>query len=241
MPKFAGHNIPTPVLVVVSLAVAYGIYDGFKPSASSGATTKTRSRRSSSKSTTAANSQYTKDDYEAKFAVYSKPARNVFSPLVKKTTQDARAMAAVGAGVLPAFLTGGEANWTYSGYAAVNGVRQGLLENTSSFESVFLVEGQKWRSLTVRKISSEQMVVAGPSGADITIPIGDNATEQSTVPGVTAPNGVAPVSPGAALSGPIGAVAAGPNPTDLRVEPDQGQNSQRDNGFSRRSRRRRGN
>ena len=239
MPKLFGKNIPPLALYVGAPVLAYFIYDGLFPAAPASSAKSRVTARSRTSTTTKTNSLFTEEDYEAKFASFKKAPRDAFRPLVEKKNTNARTAAALGAGVLPGDLTGGEANWVYTGYASLNGVRQGLLENSSSGESVFLVVWQRWRALTVQTIGAEEMIVTGPTGTAVTIPIGDTATEQTPTPGVVAPNGgTAPLNPAGALAGPIGGVPGGPNPVDLRVEPDasQTQNAQRGPGGRRRRR-----
>jgi hypothetical protein len=226
VPKIFNREVPPIVLVLGVGLLGYLVYDmAFSSAPSSGATTKVRRRGVTTK---AQDSQYLKEDYEAKFAVYKQPASNVFRPLVVGETVASAGQKELAKGEIPSALTGGEGSWKYTGFAAVNGERQGLLENGSTQESVFLTIGQQWRLLTVRAIGEEQMVVAGPTGEEITIPIGTTTAEQSSNTGVVPGGGVPPVNPGAPLTGPI-AQQPGTNPEDLRVQPsnDQGQDARR--------------
>ena len=132
----------------------------------------------------------------------------------------------------------------YTGYAEVDGVRQGLLENSASGESVFLVAGQRWKQLVVRSVTAESMTVAGPDGVPIPIPVKDPTAEQKAGTSVVPPIGTVPVNPGGALRGTIGGGVAAQIPgapgvaeNTLQVQPDESMQNDRD--ARRRSRRNR--
>lgn len=244
MPKLFGKQINPLILIGVSAIVGFFIYDGLFPAQSAVAPSSSSKKK---KTTTASkNSGFLPEDYEAKFASYAVPVRNTFKPLVAKKVVTAPVIPNGGlpTGVLPSSLTGGEGNWMYTGYAEVDGVRQGLLENSSTSESVFLRAGQKWKQLVVRAVAAENMVVAGPDGTSITIPVGDIANEQRANPNVVPPGGVVPVNPGGALRGQIGGAAAqipgdpNTNVNSLQVQPDGSMGSMENNGGNGRRNRR---
>lgn len=244
MPKIFGREVNPIILVGAVGILGFLIYDGLFPAEAASTTTAAKPKK---KTTVANKSGFLPEDYEAKFASYPTPVRNSFKPLVEKrkmTTVPPES--AIVTGVFPASLTGGEGNWMYTGYAEVDGVRQGLLENSSTSESVFLRAGQKWKLLVVRSISENDMVVAGADGKPITIPVGDVANEQRANPNVVPPGGVAPVNPGGALRGPInGAAAQVPgdpnvNMNNLQVQPDGSMGNEGGNGRRNRRGRRQG-
>lgn len=228
MPKLFGKEVHPLILIGGVAILGFLIYDGLFPAetAASGSTAKTTKKPTKTEKAT----NFLPEDYTAKFASYTVPVKSAFTPLVAKAKPTAP-VAVPGnnlpSGVLSPALTGGEGNWMYTGYAEVDGVRQGLLENRATNESVFLRPGQKWKQLTVRSVATENMVVTGPDGANVTIPISDIANEQKTNSNVVPPGGgVPPVNPAGALRGPIGGAAAqipgdpNANPNSLQVQPD---------------------
>lgn len=248
MPKIFGKEV-NPIILVGGVAIlGFLIYDGLFPAeAAPSSSTSTKKKKTPAK---ADKSGFLPEDYEAKFASYTSPVRNSFTPLVAKKTITPNVPPAGGAalpsGFIPGTLTGGEGNWMYTGYAEVDGVRQGLLENSSTSESVFLRPGQKWKQLVVRSVAAENMVVTGPDGTNVTLPVGDIANEQRANPNVVPPNGTQPVNPGAALRGPIGGAAAqipgdpNVNVNSLQVQPDGTMGSMENNDGGRRRGNRRG-
>jgi len=185
--------------------------------------------------TTDRNDPFTKEDYGAKFARLNEPVQNAFRPLVARQ-EPSRLIYSEGPDVLPggiaagggdpsqipAEFTDGDAGWRFTGYADVDGVRNGLLENRTTGDGVFVRPGERWKRATVRRITSTELVLAGPSG-ERTISINDGS-EPTAAPSVVPPGGVAPVNPGPALRGQIGAAAATTPPSnELSIQPDQQQ------------------
>lgn len=240
MPKIFGKEV-NPLILFGGVAIlGFLIYDGLFPAEAT--PTSSSTRKTAKKTTTADKRGFLPEDYTATFAAYPTPVRNSFKALVaKKTVAPPVVPTGPGSGVLPAALTGGEGNWMYTGFADVDGVRQGLLENSSTSESVFLRPGQKWKLLVVKSITENNMVVAGIDGSPITIPVGDVANEQRMNSSVVPPSGVPPVNPGGALRGQIGGAAAqipgdpNVNINNLQVQPDGSMGN--DGGNGRRNRR----
>jgi hypothetical protein len=244
VPKIFGKEV-NPIILAGGVAIlGFLIYDGLFPAEPTASSSSTRSTKKKTPAK-ADKGGFLPEDYEAKFASYSTPVRNSFTPLVAKKaiTPSVPAGGGVAAGPSPYLsgaLTGGEGNWMYTGYAEVDGVRQGLLENSSTSESVFLRPGQKWKQLVVRTIGAEKMVVTGPDGASVTLPVGDIANEQKANPNVVPPGGVVPVNPGGALRGQIGGTAAqipgdpNVNVNSLQVQPDGTMGSMENNDGGRR-------
>lgn len=226
MPKIFGRDVPPVILGGGVLVLAALVYNMLFPA--DGAAVR-RTTRKPPKKKAAVSDQFRPEDYEAKFASYTTPARSVFAPLVERNAAKTVVNPLTPLKGLSLELTGNEAGWNYTGYAEVDGIRQGLLENTSSGNSVFLRVGQKWRNLTVQSITADALEVSGPEGGNVTIPVYDPSAEQSTTPNVVAANGTPPGTPGAALSGPIGGTAQLPgvapgNMADMRIQPELGAN-----------------
>lgn len=171
------------------------------------------------------------EDLTAKFAVYEGTPKNAFVPLISgKGAGTLGVIGGVNTG-MDTKLTGGEANWFYTGNIEVNGRAQALLENTSTGEAVYLSPGEKLKGVsTLREITPSHVVFIGPSGPS-TVKLHD-PTELKAGANVIANGGVAPLNPAGALSGPIGGqlpgvnpgMAQGPNgliqPNGLAVQPD---------------------
>jgi len=143
-------------------------------------------------------SLYTPEDTKAKFAVYTEPVRNAFMPLVAGRNTQAK-----GPGSIDSLITGGEANWFYTGNIEVNGRAQALLENTGTGEAVYLAKGEKFKgTATVQDITPEHVVFSGPNG--LVVAKLNDPTELKRNAGVGATNNVAPMNPANGLVGPIG-------------------------------------
>lgn len=244
MPKVFGREVSNGaigIVAVITVALVATQLTGGSGSAAA-------ARRTTKKTTTtkSKNDPYTDEDRKAKFVVLTEDVKPAFRPLVLRNAPAAKGMGG-GANFLPSDLTGGDATWAYTGYGEVDGVRQGLLENGTTGESVYLKVGQRWKQLTVQAITEEQMKVTGSDGESHTIPVGDLVVpEQKMNSGVTPSGGVAPMNPAGALSGsipgipgaatPVPGVATAPG-TDLRLQPDPTQGDGSTN-FGRRGRRR---
>lgn len=139
---------------------------------------------------------FTEEDRKAKFDEFGASPRNVFRPIVTKNGGASTAAAPSG---IPAAYAGGEANWTYSGMATVDGVPNALLENPSSGESVFVKQGEGWKTSTVSSMSPETLVLRGPNGDSYTIRINGDF-----VPGKVESTGTTPVRLNNPLRGQIG-------------------------------------
>ena len=128
-------------------------------------------------------------------------------------------------------MTGGEANWRYTGTAQINGVREALLENSSTGESVFLRVGQSWKQAVLKKIENEAVVMTGPGGFTQRLQLGEqepaklarNARGPGGNPGAllpavpsTAGMGGRAATPSAASIDGIGPVSAGRDVTRTR-------------------------
>jgi hypothetical protein len=101
-------------------------------------------------------------DYTAKFAPVVTPAVNAFKPLIAR--QGSRGAVPTFSNSIPQAFAGGESGWIFTGVATVNGVPNGLIENESTGEGVFLRPGQKWKATKVITITQIEMVMQGPEG-----------------------------------------------------------------------------
>lgn len=129
-------------------------------------------RSTAKKTTTAAKTsktgEYTEEDRKASFEQFGSAPRNVFRPIVTKNGGNTSPATPSG---IPAGYAGGEANWTYTGMATVDGVPNALLENPSSGESIFVKQGESWKTSTIEAMSPETLVLRGPNGDSYTIRI----------------------------------------------------------------------
>lgn len=156
------------------------------------------------------------EDSTKTFPVFKDKLKPSFKPLVLRSNVDVSTSGP--SNQIPASFAGGESNWIYTGSATMDGRIQGLLENTSSGEGVFLSPGQHWKSLVCTAIREDGLVVTGPDGDTRTIALLTEPKDSDSVASVS------PVNP-AALSGNIDVL---PDPTAAQ-------------GGGRRGRRNRGN
>jgi len=126
-----------------------------------------KSGRPVSRASTVSKGGFLPIDYTAKFDSVTSPAKNAFKPLVMKT--DIRETVPTKDNGIPIAFTGGEPNWIFTGSATVDGTPNGLLENTSTGEGVFLVSGEHWKTSRVLTITKDEIVMQGPEGDARTI------------------------------------------------------------------------
>jgi hypothetical protein len=140
------------------------------------ATAPTRSKVATKKAATKANAgPFTEADTRAKFTPVNDPLKNAFRPVV------AQRSASIGfssgpMNAVPAEFAGGEGSWIYTGSAEIDGVPVALIENRSTNDGVFLKAGERWKSLVVRRITPNSVVLLGPSGTVTLTPVDDQAT-----------------------------------------------------------------
>lgn len=109
-----------------------------------------------------AEDEFTKADYEAKFAPTKLAVRDVFSPLVLASSGGRGGSIAPNA--IPFDFTGSKEAWVYTGTAVINGVPNALVENTSTGEGEFIKVGQTWKLATVRRITPTSLTLTNSSG-----------------------------------------------------------------------------
>lgn len=127
--------------------------------------------------------QYTEADRTAKFAIYSQSARDTFKPLIARANP--RGEGGVGStkeNAIPAYLAGGDANWTYTGTAEVNGVPSALFENSTTADGVFLKQGEHWKDLVIELISQDSVVVKSSGGDTVILRLASPVSEEEVKP-----------------------------------------------------------
>jgi hypothetical protein len=126
------------------------------------------------KSTTNANSLYTKLDYEI---TYDHPVgdslQDKFIPLVYKATGTTGTSGTIDHSKLtiPTNLTGGESNWAFTGTVNVDGKWSALVENGTSAQSAYIKPGDKWKTSTVDKVTENLLILRDLSGALAEVPM----------------------------------------------------------------------
>lgn len=220
MPKLFGKNLE-PIHMIGIAGIIGVLFMVLKPGEEETPAGAYQSRKSTKKAATKGDA-YLPEDYEAKFTPVTDSIKNTFSPLV--TRRGVGLSGDIGAFAEPNListdLTDGEASWVYTGMAIVDGVKQGLLENSSLQQGDFVTIGQRWKKATIRDITIEGIVMVGPDGKERSFKLGQTSSEQRPAGNVSSNTGVAPVNPGAALSGQIGAGIPGAPMTGLGAQPD---------------------
>lgn len=139
------------------------------------------------------------EDYTAKFASIDTATTNAFRPLLSK--KDAENQKPAPPNFIPASFAGGDANWVYTGNMTVDGVPNALLENTKSNEGVFLRPGEKWKTMQLKEVRSDSIVLEGPNGYMKTVFFATNPEVAPVEPSRVAANTTgAPQVPGAATN-----------------------------------------
>lgn len=149
---------------------------------------------------------FTDADYKAHFNKLNEPIRNAFKPLIVRNGIGGGGLNPfkVADGSIPPSFTGGEAGWTYSGSAALNGSVRALIENTSTGESVLVRPGDRWKSSTLGPISSTAITLVGADGEATTVAIANPDA------GDLSPSGGTPARGTTGISGPIGDISIRP-------------------------------
>ena len=103
------------------------------------------------------------EDYKAQFGDLDGEMKNSFRPLVAKNG-GVNSLNSASVNTIPTSFTGGEQNWIYTGNMTVNTVPNALLENTVSGEGVFLKPGEKWKTMQLRQVMNDSIVLEGEDG-----------------------------------------------------------------------------
>lgn len=193
----------SPVMIAGGLAAVVVVYLLLTPAsapAPSATTTKPKSKNVKDAG------GFVPADYEAlknPFPTAAVAAVDAFNPVVKKTVLPKLATLPPEPGTatqIPATLTGGEANWYFTGCPSTDGIRTALFENTSTGESVFVKAGQAFKAGTVQSVDISTVVLTGPNGVVANVPIvGFGETPGGGTKTLIAGNGLLPVP-----TGPIG-------------------------------------
>lgn len=161
---------------------------------------------------------FTDEDSKAEFKPVNDQARNAFVPIVARHT-------GIGSGdglanAIPAEMTGGEANWVYTGTAETDGVRVALIENRTTGDAVFLKRGERWKSAYVISISEYSVILRGPSGTRTLGLVDETLQRTGSAVAQAGPQGFNPAQPTLPrnLRGPIG----GNDFNGMTVSPDAG-------------------
>lgn len=144
---------------------------------------KTTKKPIAKQTTSSSVDQFTDADRTAKFAVYSESARDTFKPLIARANP--RGDGGVGStkeNAIPAYLAGGDANWTYTGTAEVNGVPTALFENSTTIDGVFLKQGEHWKDLVIELISQDSVVVKGDGGDTVMLRLASPVSDEEVKP-----------------------------------------------------------
>lgn len=208
---------PTIYMLVLLVAVAVWFFaTGDTSTKSKSSTVKSKKVVKKEKDT-----DFTEEDFSAKFASLTSMPKNVFAPLVARSKGLRGSSAAIDQGpmMVPPELTLGQATWIYTGMAEVDSVPTALVENTETQEGVFLKRGEKWKLATVYKISEDELVLSGPDGVRHTVKVsGSETAAPAAQPAINAASGFQPLRITPTMTGPIG----GSNPAGIQVQPDNG-------------------
>ncbi len=154
--------------------------------------------------------QFTKEDYSAHFARLNLATSDIFRPLV--TT--AAGSVTTNNFDIPTEMTKGEANWAFTGTAAINNSQMALFENSKTLQGNYVKIGEHWKTCMLESISGDEVTLRSDSGDTKTIQMTADLQEiaAQTKANTTPPTLVPPFNPaGGGLAGPIGnGVLGGP-------------------------------
>jgi len=167
--------------------------------------------------------QFTEADYHAHFDRPKAKLRNVFMA-GSGTTEGETGLQPIDH--IPGVFAEGDANWTFTGIAQVNGTTMALLENSQKHQGGFVKEGEHWKGSLVKRITSESIVMIDKDGSQQVVmrfnpnkPSKNAATVNPSLPGPLPPVGGpqpggpppgmppgfrGPMGGGVVISGPIG-------------------------------------
>lgn len=167
--------------------------------------------------TSAVASDFDELDYQAKFDKPKPPARNVFLPLVvsgqgasgpaEQSDQDRMK--------IPADVADGDANWTYTGFAIIDGKRLAVLENSATHKSATIEEGKPWEKAKVNRITAQSIVFSAAGVSTVVMRYSPPVAKPSDAPSSPPPSPVVN-NPMPVLSGPIGPM----NPRNMAIVPN---------------------
>jgi hypothetical protein len=214
MPKLFGRDFPPVMLGAMGLLTIVAFSQVLGGGAETSATKKRPKTQSKKLS---ADSDYLETDYRFQIAPLgdSVQAKDAFKPLVSKGTADKAGTQSID-------------SFSYSGMAQLNGVANGLLENSTTGQGDFVQEGQTWHDHTVVKVTGDSIVMRNSNGDVLTLLAGVSASKA----GPTAAAGTAPVpqSGNPIMVGPIGS-------SDISIQADANAGGNQNQGGRRRGRR----
>jgi hypothetical protein len=217
MPKLFGREIPPVVLGGVGLVAAYVVYGALFPSDDTAPTI--RGPKPPVKKSSGA-SDYLPTDYTFKIAPLADttPTKDAFRPLVvKSSVGDKNGIQSID-------------NYTYSGMAQLNGVSNGLLENSQTGQGDFVQPGQHWHDQwLVIKITPEEMDLRSDATEATTVLLAGAAAAKSAAsagPTTVAAGG----SSNPVMVGPIGASDISVQADATAQQPQQNNNRRRGRG-----------
>lgn len=243
---------------VVWAAIVAGAVVIYMLTAPSDAPTGLKSSTTKKRSTTKSEGPYLAIDTTAKFPPVTLAVMDAFKPAVRKAAGQPTIDPTKAGGGIAANLTGGEANWYYTGLAELNGRKHALLENTTTGETVYVSPGEGWKAARVASVDISALVLIGPDGASVRVPIQQygEAPAGGGLGPLPAVAGTQPLNPTSAVAGVIGnnlnvrpapgatATVRMPNGQTVQVPLDTsvtGAQPNNDNGNGRRRRRNRTN
>jgi len=184
-----------PLLVgVLVVALAFGMMGGGDSKTSTKKSTGMQFPTVAKKKKTG-DIEYLPEDEKAQFASIEGGLPNAFKPAVEKKSLMGSSKTS---NAIPPVFTSGETGWIYTGNMEVNGGQNALVENSGTGEGVFLKPGEKWKSMTLKQVKSDSIILRAGDGFEKEIFFGSNES--------SATQRVAPLNPGPAprMAGQIG-------------------------------------
>lgn len=168
-------------------------------------------------------SEFDEIDLNASFQPVNQPVKNVFRPLVVRT-RPGEGDAVRTTNEIPNDFANGEAGWTYTGTAIVDGVPTALVEHAASGQGDFLQAGDAWRLARVVQVGPDFLTLIGPAGVSRTMRLFFEPAQQDEPAGAGSPRGnpggFVPMQVPPSLLGPVGGMALQPT-----AVPEQGRGS----------------
>lgn len=142
---------------------------------------------------------FTEQDRTAKFPRVQGKVRNVFAPLVAKTSGEDPSLRPPNQ--FPLAMTGGKSPWVFTGTVVIDQAPRALVENPATGESLFVRPGDSVGLAKVVQVGPSFLVVAGATGDPVRLELlRDLELPDEPPPGMQA-GSFAPVTP--TLRGPI--------------------------------------
>jgi|GEM_PF-3901539 len=110
-----------------------------------------------------ADQDITPDDYKVSFKPPKAKLRNVFLPGGGEEGEIGIQPMAIDH--IPADFAEGDANWTFTGIAQIDGATMALLENPQKHQGGFVKQGEHWKDSLVKRITPESIVMVSKDGS----------------------------------------------------------------------------